>query len=59
MTEDATEKVWVNASKELLLQMEKGWSRPVIVRAVNKLPDGSWELIFRNIDFVDWSEVIG
>jgi hypothetical protein len=56
MGEFATEKVWIRASQELLEDMLEGWSRPVIVRA-EKMPDGSWSMIFKTIDFIGWNEV--
>jgi len=43
---NATEKVWVLASPELLAQMLNRWSPAVKVKA-ERMADGRWEMTFR------------
>lgn len=44
--EIADRKVWVRASREILEELRKGWSRPICAHAEENA-DGSWEMTFR------------
>ncbi len=48
--EHATERVTILASRELLAEMEAGWSPPVQIRVERpELPGDHWEMTIRRV----------
>lgn len=49
--EQATEKVWLLASPELLAEiLDQGWTRPVQIRVIPPaMPGGPWDMEAREV----------